>query len=259
MRNTGMTGLFAAVIGMFCCCCGTGVVFAAESADPVAAASEAPFHTILKGYTVRRIHTAAKEVIFNQLSLAKKKSDDCNCTSSKADLFTGRIEATSADGITFVFRIHYLDEAACGIWIGATQDSDVPGDLKMYCQMISDRTIARLKEMDKQQDRSDNPEGGLLEFSAEYNLSVKAMYKVINETANQAGIGHSTRTRNPFMLEGNFTSGHTRFSYKAYLVADDKLKFRFWSDTRTPTDGQRYIYETIYKEFQRQLKLQQSK
>ena len=257
MRNAGMAGLFVAVVGIFFGCCYTGTVWATESA-PLVAASESPLHTVLNNYTVREIYDAAYDVIFGSLGLSKKKSEDCNCSSNKADLLTGRIEALSADGITFVFRIHCLDEHSCGVWIHAQQDSDVPGDLKKYSQLIYDRTIRKLQEKDQLNESVGGADGGMA-FSAEYKMSIEQMYKVINDTANQVGIGHNTSTRNRFTVIGNFISGQTQFDYKGYMVADDKLKFRFSLNGRGADEAQRYMFETIYNEFQRQLKLQQSK
>ncbi len=259
MRMTKTAGLFIVVVGMIFGCCGGGTVLAAESAESVAAASELPFHTILKNYTVREIYDAAYDVIFGQLGLSKKKSEDCNCSSNKADLLTGRIEALSADGITFVVRAHYLDEQTCGVWIHATQESDAGGDLKKYCQLIYDRTIGLLEEKKQPEKTVSGAGGGAMEFSAEYNMSTEQLYKIINDTANRVGIGHNASTRNRFTVIGNFISGQTQFDYKGYMVADDKLKFRFSLNGRGADEAERYMYETIYNEFQRQLKLQQSK
>ncbi len=227
-------------------------------------AYDAPFHTLLKDFSVRQIHTAATHVMFGQLSLARKKGDDCNCTSNKADFLTGRIEATSADGVTFVFRVHYLDETTCGLWIHAIQDSEVPADLKKYCQMIYDRTSEQLVKMQAQHTSPEPVDIEPMEFTGEYKLSIEAMYKVMNETANRAGVGHGTSRRNRYTVEGSYTSGQTRFNYKAYLAGHNKLKFRFWKSGTggADLDGQRYIYETICKEFaqqlDRQIKLQQT-
>lgn len=233
-------------------------ILSAEAAEAVKLSGDAQFHTLLKDATVRQIHAAATQVMFTQLSLTRKKSEDCNCTSNKADFLTGRIEAASADGVTFVVRVHYLSETTCGLWIHAYQDSEVPADLKKYCQMIYDRTAEQLEKIQAQQTLPEPDHIEPMEFSADYNLSIEAIYKVMSETANRTGVGHGTSRRNRYAVEGNYTSGQTRFNYKAYLAGHNKLKFRFWKSgtSREEIDGQRYIYETICKEFTRQLERQ---
>lgn len=259
MRNsTILAGSVILTVGLFMCGM-PQAVWAAETAESVQADASAPFHTILKDYTVKQIHSAAYDVLFDELMLAKVKSDDCNCTSNKADLLTGRIIAASADGITFVLRVHYLDENSCGLWIHAAQESDVPADFKKYCQLIYDRTLQALVKMRAENDDADVVEDEKMEFEGQYKMAIEQIYKIINDTANAVRLGHNTSTRNRFTVAGNFISGNAQFSYKAYMVADDKLKFRFYANSRSTAEGQRYIYDTIYKEFQQQIKLQQSK
>ncbi|MHC4552797.1 MAG: hypothetical protein ACYSUT_08540 [Planctomycetota bacterium] len=244
MRNTKTLGYVMLAASLLCW---SPMVFSQTAED-------AEFHTLVKDYDVKLIYVAADHVMFNSLSLTRKKDEDCNCSTNKADALTGRIEATSADGITFAFRIHYLDETTCGVWIEATQDSGVAADLAKYCQLIYDKTVQRLAQKPTPADADPATDAEPMEFAGDYDLSIAAIYKVMNETANHVGVGHSVRTRNNFTVEGAFTSSQTQFNYKAYLVADNKLKFRFWKSSRD-IEGDRYIYETVRKEFQKQLKL----
>ena len=216
--------------------------------------SATTLYTVLQETAVQDIYEAGYDVIFGQLKLAKKKNEDCNCSTNKADMLTGRLEALSADNITFILRIHYLEEGACGLWIRASQDSDVPADLKMYCGLIQDRIIRQLNDKKKQTGSTAGSEHKEMDFDAEYNLSIEQLYGIVSDTANQIRIGHNVATRNRFTLIGNFISGNTQFSYKAYMVADDKLKFRFWlSSSGAPEDSERYMFETIHEAFQKQL------
>lgn len=215
-----------------------------------------PFHTLLKDYDVRQIHAAACDVMFKSLSLAKvhPKEEDCNCMASRADALTGRIEATSADGIRFTVSIHYLDETTCGIWIHASQTSGVPADLAAYCQMIHDRTVQRLKQKPPRPADAAPTPAEPMEFGGPYEMSVEAMFSVMNQIANTLNLGHNIQTRNGFTVCGQLTSGQVQFSYKAYLVGDHKLKFRFWNNGSGTPDGDRYIYECVCREFEKILK-----
>lgn len=234
----------------------SGVNGWAETAAALpAAASEMPFHTLVKDYTAQQIFHAAYDVMFKQLGLAKKKSQDCQCSANRVDLLTGRIEAMSADGISFTFRVHYLDEHSCGVWIHAVQDSEVPADLRTYCKMIFDRTAEKLAESNLAVEAAGGEEAAAMEFSGEYEWSIEQIYSAIREMTNHVKIGHNIRTRNEFTLAGNLISGDTRFSYKAYRVADDKLIFQFSRDSKGHEEAERYIFEKIYQEFQRQLDL----
>lgn len=248
MRNMKTSGCFLFIALLL----SVSPMLFAEAAET---AEDGPFHTQVKGYDVRSIHAAADHIMFKTLSLSKIQKDDSAETASRVDALTGRIEAASADKITFIFSVYYVDENTCGVRIYAFQKPGV-ADLKKFCQLIYDKTIQRLEQKKAQEKAPENVNAEAMEFSGEYDLTVDAMYKVMNETANYAGLGHSTRIRNRFTIEGAFTSGETQFSYKAYLVEDNKLKFRFWRNSPSETaDGDRYIYETIRKEFQRQLKL----